>query len=58
MKERKLLKIKYLDHVSADHQTDGLKELEKTEPMTCVAYGELMKETESFVTLLCSYDNE
>jgi len=58
MKERKLLKIEYLDHVSLEHGEDGIEKIRKAEPLICTAYGELLKETPVFVTILHGYDNK
>ena len=57
MGERKVLRIEYLDHVQLEHGQDGINEITKAEPLTCIAYGELLRETPVFVTLMSSYDN-
>ena len=57
-KEPKILEIHYLDHVSIEHDENGVGEIRKAEPLCCTAFGQLLRETDVFVTLLCSYDNE
>jgi len=49
--KQSILKVVYLDHVGISGETK-LKEVEETEPLRCEIYGRLLKETESYITVL------
>ena len=51
---RRVLKLVFQDHASGDDVS--LAEIQQAKPVVTVVYGEVVKDTDSYLTILTSYE--